>query len=111
MATMKTTIYIHRYQGINMDAPCLMVMTYKSSDPEVMLVESREIEVELRDANYIPERVSALRTKVSNIYAEASQEAAVIEDKIQKLLCLENTNPKVDEPVHGYASWRDDAPF
>lgn len=90
MPMLKTTVYLYRYQPEYLDTPVLVAAGYKSNNPEYILVDTRELTVEVQHADYyIPEKVRMLREQKDKVYVDAQQEIAVIDDKIAKLLCLE----------------------
>ncbi|EJN2863942.1 hypothetical protein NPT69_002871 [Salmonella enterica subsp. enterica serovar Yaba] len=71
----------------------------KSSPDKYVLLETREIELTVNQPepiDIIGLQVDLLREQKAKIAADAQQKIAVVEDKIQQLLCIDYT-PEEDE--------------
>jgi hypothetical protein len=98
--SLTTTVYLYRYKPEYMDTPILVAAGYESANADYILVDKRELTVEVQDDSYyVPEQVRMLRNAKDKIYADAAQEVAEIDDKIAKLLCLEAPAEPTDEPL------------
>lgn len=98
--TIPVTLYIHYATSFLTNKFVVATADFtKSSPDQYVLLETRKIELTVNQPepiDIIGLQVDLLREQKAKIAADAQQKIAIVEDKIQQLLCIDYT-PEEDE--------------